>query len=161
MVYALAAMMVLVTLTSVQGLVCKNDTECATDECCYIEPEFMVVSKRDGPMVMPVQIHTHHDTGVCEKYRSLHDSCGVFEKANGHCGCPTGTACMFVPAETILPMTVQPIKDLVVSKRKRSIFFPGPGKYQCETKAWVSVWDSESSISVILRINPLLHRYSL
>ena len=47
-----------------QGMVCKNDTDCGADECCYIQPEFMVVSKRDVPLVLPAQVHSHHDTGI-------------------------------------------------------------------------------------------------
>ena len=29
-----------------QAAVCTGDTDCGAGECCYIEPEFMVVSKR-------------------------------------------------------------------------------------------------------------------
>ncbi|KAL4236656.1 hypothetical protein ACF0H5_005041 [Mactra antiquata] len=108
-----------------EGTVCKLDTDCGADECCYIRPQFLVASKRQS--ILPV-LQPQHDTGVCEKYRLEHDFCGPLETANGHCGCGKGMSCQFVPDPTLALLTASP--DLVVSKR--SIFMHGPGSYQCE-----------------------------
>lgn len=66
-------------------------------------------------------------TGVCESYRLQHDQCGPLEQANGHCGCGPGLLCQFVPEE------ITTAQALVVSK-KRKIYVPGPGSFQCEVK---------------------------
>lgn len=41
---------------------CKNDTDCGAGECCYIQPEFIVVSKRQ--LVLPDQPNNKRDTGT-------------------------------------------------------------------------------------------------
>ncbi|XP_045171115.2 uncharacterized protein LOC123533527 [Mercenaria mercenaria] len=69
-----------------EGKVCKTKSDCGIGECCYIKPAFEVVSRRRQASILPVQ-PTHHDTGVCEKYRVQHEQCGPLEQANGHCGC--------------------------------------------------------------------------
>ncbi|XP_060576469.1 uncharacterized protein LOC132733800 [Ruditapes philippinarum] len=102
-----------------EAVVCKNNTDCGTGECCYIQPEFMVVSKRQA--LLP-HLHQHHDTGVCEKYRQMGDHCGVFEIMNGHCGCGYGTHCRWVPEPTT---TKSPII------RKMLPYHDGPGAYKC------------------------------
>merc|ERR1711860_326195 len=111
-------------------VVCRNNTECANDECCYIKPEFEVVSKRrQAGILLPLQpIHTKHDTGVCEKYRLEHDHCYPLETANGHCGGGSGMSCQFVPASTLPALTIS------TSKIRRGIFMPGPGSFNCERK---------------------------
>ena len=51
---------------------CRNDTECAPTQCCYIQPEFLVVSRRvaANPLVVALQPpHTKHDTGNFDKAR--------------------------------------------------------------------------------------------
>lgn len=45
-----------------QATVCKNDTDCGSGECCYIEPEFIVVSRRQ--LVLPDQPNNKRDTGT-------------------------------------------------------------------------------------------------
>ena len=44
-----------------QAAVCTGDTDCGTGECCYIEPEFMVVSKRQLELLPE---SAKRDTGI-------------------------------------------------------------------------------------------------
>ena len=48
-------------------VVCKNDTQCGVGECCHIEPEFLVASKKRAVGLQPIDllrpVHTKHDTG--------------------------------------------------------------------------------------------------
>ncbi|XP_053395893.1 uncharacterized protein LOC123523563 [Mercenaria mercenaria] len=108
-----------------EGTVCKTDSECGSGECCYIKPAFEVVSRRRQASILPVQPTQHH-TGVCESYRVEHEHCGPLEQANGHCGCGAGMSCQFVPAE------IATVKPLQVVSKKRKIYVPGPGTFQCE-----------------------------
>ncbi|XP_053374791.1 uncharacterized protein LOC128547094 [Mercenaria mercenaria] len=122
--YIIYFTVVLATSRTTEGVVCKNDTMCGSGECCYIKPALEVVSRRQAS-ILPV-LPGFHDTGICEKYRVEHEYCGLLEQANGHCGCGPGLLCKSVPAAS----TLQP---LVVSK-KRDIYMPGPGSFQCEMK---------------------------
>ncbi|KAL4232135.1 hypothetical protein ACF0H5_009710 [Mactra antiquata] len=99
-----------------QATICKTDADCASNECCYIKPQFMVVSKRQIAMPVP----TVSDTGVCESYHMQDEHCYPLETANGHCGCVSGTSCQWVAEPTTM------------STGKRSmIYHPGPGSYKC------------------------------
>ncbi|XP_052770335.1 uncharacterized protein LOC128210196 [Mya arenaria] len=110
-----------------QATVCKLKSECASSQCCYIKPEFEVVSKK-RQSILPLQpISTHSDTGVCENYKLEGVPCWPLETMNGHCGCTPGTSCQFVPEPTLPAPTL-------VAIIQRSIYMPGPGSYQCVTK---------------------------
>ncbi|XP_060576470.1 uncharacterized protein LOC132733801 [Ruditapes philippinarum] len=98
---------------------CKTSGECGTGQCCYIEPEFLVASKRQA--VLPV-LHQHHDAGICENYRLQGDLCYPLETANGHCGCGSGLSCQWVPEPT------------TISAKRGMIYHPGPGNYRCATR---------------------------
>ncbi|XP_045191051.1 uncharacterized protein LOC123547871 [Mercenaria mercenaria] len=105
-----------------EAVVCKTDGDCGTGECCYIQPEFMVVSKRQA--ILPHQLHQHHDTGVCEKYRVMDERCGPMETLNGHCGCGSGMSCQWVPE----PTTSSPVVKRMLP------YHDGPGAYKCATR---------------------------
>ncbi|XP_052770393.1 uncharacterized protein LOC128212544 [Mya arenaria] len=113
-----------VMLAVAEATVCKVNSECASSQCCYIKPEFEVVSKKRQSL-LPLPATGQHDTGVCENYRPEHDLCSPLETANGHCGCLVGTSCQFVPAPSTTTLTS------LVQGRKRKIYYPGPGSYQC------------------------------
>ncbi|XP_060597362.1 uncharacterized protein LOC132751226 [Ruditapes philippinarum] len=112
---------------TIGGTLCTQNTDCGSGECCYIKPEFEIVSRRRQASILPLQ-PSQHKQGLCERYRLEHDHCGPLEQANGHCGCGPGLSCQFVPAEVA---TAQP---LVVSK-KRKIWVPGPGSFHCKPNA--------------------------
>ncbi|XP_045191052.1 uncharacterized protein LOC123547872 [Mercenaria mercenaria] len=116
MLYTVLALAVVCGIS--EAVVCKTKDDCGAGECCYIQPEFLVASKR--LLVLP-PVHQHHDTGVCEKYRLQDDHCYPLETANGHCGCGSGLSCQWVPDPTVTAGHV----------RRSQIYHPGPGAYRC------------------------------
>ena len=49
-------------------MVCRNNTQCGVGECCYIQPEFLVASKKRAVALQPLDllqpVHIKHDTGI-------------------------------------------------------------------------------------------------
>lgn len=72
-------------------------------------------------------------TGVCEKYRLLHDNCDPLETMNGHCGCESGLSCQWVPDPTVATSKPTPnYNNLLGLLGKRGMaYHPEPGSYQC------------------------------
>ncbi|KAH3712505.1 uncharacterized protein LOC127858608 [Dreissena polymorpha] len=111
----------------VQATACRVDSDCGTGQCCYIRPEFEVVSKKRQSL-LPVIMPTASDQGVCEDYHTANSDCYPLETMNGHCGCALGTSCQFVPLPTMsMPSAVH--------AQARKIFMPGPGSYKCVAKS--------------------------
>ncbi|XP_052773920.1 uncharacterized protein LOC128212478 [Mya arenaria] len=116
-------LIVILAIGHSEATVCHTDVDCGSGECCYIRPEFLVVSKRQLTLGGP---SLHSDTGVCEAYRPAGDHCDVFEHANGHCGCTSGYSCQWVPEPTV---TAGP------GGKRSMVYHPGPGSYKCAPQA--------------------------
>ncbi|XP_052230385.1 uncharacterized protein LOC127844316 [Dreissena polymorpha] len=96
---------------------CTVKSECAANECCYIRPQYLIMSKRQ--MVLPGQPLWTPEPGLCETYRNPGGPCRLI--LNGHCGCSSGYSCQWVPE----PSTT------ASAGRRSMIYHPGPGSYQC------------------------------
>ncbi|XP_052771324.1 U3-aranetoxin-Ce1a-like [Mya arenaria] len=97
--------------------VCTKDSNCASNQCCYIEPEVFIVSKKR--LLFPTT--SRFGLGVCEDYKSEGMACSPLEKMNNRCSCGPGMSCEFVWLSTTVPTRLIP----------RTLYYPGPGSYEC------------------------------
>ncbi|VDH93530.1 Hypothetical predicted protein [Mytilus galloprovincialis] len=75
---------------------CRLDSECASDQCCYYHEGPMIVSKRN--VFLP--FNAMHQGGWCETYLAEGARCNPFSKLNGHCSCGNGLTCTRFPYTT-------------------------------------------------------------
>ncbi|XP_060076129.1 uncharacterized protein LOC132555780 [Ylistrum balloti] len=95
---------------------CMSDSDCDGNQCCYKQPKFLIMSRRQ----LPDDLINHK--GICENFQPMGTRCSPFDKLNGHCSCAEGLTCRFVAAEN----TTQSIV-------RRKLYMPGPGSYRCAT----------------------------
>ncbi|XP_013388948.1 U3-aranetoxin-Ce1a isoform X2 [Lingula anatina] len=95
---------------------CTTSADCQSNECCALEPNPFMVSKRElQPVPQPIELWKPKK--YCYSYIQENEWCGGFQTT---CGCASGLSCQ----DVFKPINLVPIQE--VSKRDIR-----PGDWRC------------------------------